>query len=58
MDKKFELTVDFNGEAISMSNTTEGLSIFEKLGIIKYMEMKYKLEAINDMRKPSEHKDK
>ncbi len=57
MAKKFEVKVEYRDGHIDMTTNCEELSIFEKLGIAKYIEMKYELQAINEMRNSSQDKE-
>jgi len=54
--KKFEFKAEYTKKGITFTKDIQGITVIEKLGIVKYLEIEIEIEAIRDIRMQEEKK--
>lgn len=57
MAKKFEFKAEWTKKGMTFTKDIQGLTVIEKLGIVKYLELELEIEAIRDITKREELRD-
>jgi len=58
MKKKFEFKAEYTKKGMHFSKDIQGMTVIEKLGIVKYLELELEIEAIQNIQEKQESKDK
>ena len=58
MKKKFEFKAEYTKKGMHFSKNIQGMTVIEKLGIVKYLELELEIEAIQNIQEKQESKDK
>jgi len=56
MKKKFEFKAEYTKKGMHFSKDIQGMTVIEKLGIVKYLEMELELEAVQNIQEKQESK--
>jgi len=58
MKKVFEFKAEYTKKGMHFSKDIQGMTVIEKLGIVKYLELELEIEAIQNIQEKQESKDK
>jgi len=57
MKKKFEFKAEYTKKGMHFSKDIQGMTVIEKLGIVKYLELELEIEAIQNIQEKQESKN-